>query len=137
MARTKRRTQKHLIAERFGNLSQFLQNEYYNAPIMTHRFRIWQIECIKDKGYFVANGYQYAKYHGCMAIQVYQKKIAAFTGDTRSGLHGVPRWYRHEHGSHYNRRVEKQKLHLHRRRDEWEDHLPESRCRDAMYYWWY
>lgn len=57
--------------------------------------------------------------------------------DHRSGLIGVPRWYRHEHGAWVIRRREKHKLHLHLKNESWEEHLPESRFRDTMYYWWY
>lgn len=136
MSRTKRRTQKHLIAERFGNLSQFLQDNYYKAPIMSGRVKQWNMGFSWNEGFFVANGYVTRKYHGCMAVQVYQKKVAAFTGDTRSGLHGVPRWYRNLHGARPIRRNERAKLHRHLREDCWESHLPDSRFRNSKYYWW-
>lgn len=57
--------------------------------------------------------------------------------DTRSGLIGVPRWYRHTHGSWPVRRIENHKLFLHLRSGEWDDHMPESRFRQTKYYWWH
>lgn len=57
--------------------------------------------------------------------------------DHRSGLYGVPRWYRHEHGAWLIRRREKKKLQQHMKEDTWENHQPDSRFRDSKYFWWY
>lgn len=138
MARTTRRNKRHLILDTLGDFSRFVNDVFYWPEIHAYRTKLWYIDLLGPlRGKFVCNAYMEAKFHGCTVKQVYDKRLAAQIGDTRSGLHGVPRWYRHEHGAHYNRRVEKHKLHTHQRRDEWDDHLPESRCRDTKYYWWY
>ena len=57
--------------------------------------------------------------------------------DHRSGLFGVPRWYRRKYGTEVVRKKEKQELHRCLVQGDWDDHLPDNRVRDSMYYWWY
>ncbi len=112
MSRTIRRNKKHLIQSYCGNLDE-LRQEF-------------------------AHGCRWVKDSHILGIdRAYQRKVARFTRDHRSGRFGIPRWYRQMHGVHLYRRLEKQKIHKHLREDSFDNHLPEPRIRDSMYYWWY
>jgi len=65
----------------------------------------------------------------------YAQLKANFHSDKGTWLRGVPRWYRHQTGSHLNRVRERQKLIRCLQRDEWDAHLPDSRARGMSWYW--
>lgn len=68
--------------------------------------------------------------------EIYERRVHWFTRDHRSGMFGVPNWYRREHGVFRTRRRERLALHRHTRLDCWETHAPENRQRDSQYFWW-
>ena len=110
MSRTKRRQEKYRIEQYVAEEeSAKCGREPYVAPLLRH-----------------LTTEQRLKYHR-----------AWISRDHRSGLFGVPRWYRQLYGCDVVRREEKKKLHRCLRQDCWEDHLPDSRVRDSMFYWWY
>lgn len=66
----------------------------------------------------------------------YRKALALFHSDAGDVfLGGVPRWYRLQTGAHRNRMRERQKLVRGIQCDEWDDHLPDARCRGMSWYW--
>ena len=68
--------------------------------------------------------------------QAYARLVACYTRDHHKGHYGVPRWFRRLHGSKQLRLNESIKLHRHQWDDSWDNHVPESRCRNAKWYWW-
>lgn len=108
MARTFRRNKKYLILKVVGTIEQVYDD------------RAW---------------FQW-RYPDLSLELAYSRCKAHYTRDHHSGHHGVPRWFRRMHGSKALRLDEQCKLHRSIRRDEWDDHLPENRTRNASWYWW-
>lgn len=67
--------------------------------------------------------------------QAYDRHRTRYRRDHASGHYGVPRHFRRLHGSKRLRTQEAIKLHRGMRSGEWDNHLPESRARNAAYYW--
>lgn len=108
MARTTRRNKPHLISSYVGSFDEFLQDPWWLSK----------------------------RYHGCTMEQAYAQYKARYTRDHRSGRYGVPHWFRRLHGSKDLRLCESHKLHCALRSENWESHLPDSRRRNAKWYWW-
>jgi len=108
MSRTTRRNKKHQIESFVGTREENLRDPW------------WRL------------GYR----HDLTPEQMYERRVHWYTRDHRSGRFGVPNWYRREHGVFRTRRRETINLHRHLRADSWDNHLPENRQRDSMYYWW-
>lgn len=109
MSRTTRRNKKHLINQFVGTREENLIDPWW-------RFNYDE---------------------GLTHEQMYERRVHWYTRDHRTGRFGVPRWYRQMHGVHLYRRLEKHKLHKHLREDSFDNHLPDPRIRDSMYYWWH
>lgn len=110
MSRTTRRNKKYLINAYLGTKSEFCDDPWTQA---------------------------YAAQQGLTVLQHYQQRKARYTRDHRTGRFGVPRWYRHEHGAHAMRRLEKHRLHRALVTDSLDNHLPDQRMRNSAFYWWY
>lgn len=108
MARTFRRNKKYLILKVVGTIEH------------TYDDRAW---------------FQW-RYPDLAPELAYSRCKARYTRDHHPGRHGVPRWFRRMHGSKALRLDEQCKLHRSLRRDEWDDHLPENRTRNASWDWW-
>lgn len=109
MSRTTRRNKQHLINSYVGTREESLRDPWH---------RLWNNEHLTPE-------------------QKYERHVHWYIRDHRSGKFGIPRWYRHEFGAGLKRRRERAAIHRHTRDDSWDLHLPESRYRDSMYYWWY
>ena len=108
MSRTLRRNKKHLIASSVGSREDNQRDCWW----LMHRYPTLTFD------------------------QAYDRRRHRYTRDHHSGHFGVPRWYRRRHGSKKLRMREGHLLFLHDREDSWEAHSPDSRCRDAKWYWW-
>jgi hypothetical protein len=108
MSRTTRRNKQHLIDSYVGTRDECLRDPWWRG---------WYGQGVSPE-------------------LAYDRLVARYTRDHRSGRFGVPNWYRREHGVFRTRRKEKIAIHQHLRTDSWDNHLPENRSRDHRYYWW-
>ena len=65
----------------------------------------------------------------------YEQRLARYHSCSRRGRGGCPRWWRHLYGSYHVRNVERMSIIRHLQWDDWDNHLPDSRCRSTAYYW--
>lgn len=108
MSRTLRRNKKHLIDRWVGNRE-------------TNRADPWWLMY---------------RYPTLTFDQAYERSRSRYTRDHSSGHFGVPRWFRRRHGAKVIRLREKSAIYIHLHDDSWDSHLPDSRCRNAKWFWW-
>ena len=87
-------------------------------------------ECVKDP-HWVMHRYPTLTFE-----QAYAREKARLHRDHNPGHYGVPRWFRRLHGSKQIRLNEKAALHRCVRHDQYDVHAPDSKARNAAWYWW-
>ena len=107
MSRTFRRTQPHLIRQWLGSREEAERDGW------------WLMR----------------RYPTCTFDQAYDKARARHLRDHPRGRFSPPRAFRRRFGSKLVRCREAAKLHRGLRSGEWDDHLSESRTRDAKWRW--
>lgn len=67
---------------------------------------------------------------GNTSEETYKRVVAWYTRDHHSGIFSPPSWFMNLRFNRPHRMDERNKIHRHLRRGDWEIHLPESRTRD-------
>ena len=118
MSRTFRRNKTHCIHRHLGNFDEYLFSEV-RFELEYHHQRMEDVLTPERVDTVLAD---------------YMRSVTRYTSDGRR--YGVPRSYRHYHGSVLFRASEKQKQYNAQKYDSWDAHLHPRFPNNAAWYYW-